>query len=172
MASIVHNPGRQQQVTSTALHDVLRDIPSDSIITDAEAQTIAAMWHSPDSPNSTLLSTMGKVSSDISILDFGNPALYRGYAPKGHESEDHNRFMSEALTELEALDKYIRHYQQFPTTPTGVHPCACDDCPNMQYGRSGDLCEHCEEAGCSGEACDACECDDLGFPPEYSECND
>jgi len=172
MASIVHNPGRMAHLTSDRLHMHLAAAPEGEPISDQEAQTIAAFWHSPDSPNSTLLSTQGKVSSDISILDFGNPALYRGYAPKGHESEDHNRFMSEALMELEALDKYIRHYQQFPTTPTGVHPCACDDCPNMQYGRSGDLCEHCEEAGCSGEACDACECDDLGFPPEYSECND
>ena len=40
------------------------------IISDACAQTIASWWHSPGSPLSTVLSTMGAVTSDMSIRDF------------------------------------------------------------------------------------------------------
>lgn len=40
------------------------------VISDACAQTIASWWHSPASPNSTMLSTMGKVTDDMCISDF------------------------------------------------------------------------------------------------------
>lgn len=159
MASIVHNPGHREHYTSENLHKYLA-ARTDVVIGDAMAQTIAAFWHTPGSPNSTLLSTQGKVSSDMSIEDFADISVYRDYTPKGHEHEDHVRFMRESLVELEALDQYIKHYQQFPTTPTGVHPCACMDCDGLQYGRKGDLCEHCEDAGCSGNWSDECERDD------------
>lgn len=42
------------------------------IITRDLAMTVAAWWHSPGSPNSTLLSTMGKVACNADISDFAS----------------------------------------------------------------------------------------------------
>lgn len=46
------------------------------IISDECAQTIASWWHSGGSPLSTVLSTMGAVTSDMSIRDFVTEEQY------------------------------------------------------------------------------------------------
>jgi len=45
-------------------------------IGDSVAQAIAAQWHSPGSPNSTALSTMGAVTWDMRIEDFASDVEY------------------------------------------------------------------------------------------------
>src|SRR6267142_3866162 len=47
-----------------------------TVISDASAQAIAAWWHSPGSPLSTVLSTMGAVTEDMHIHDFASPREY------------------------------------------------------------------------------------------------
>lgn len=46
------------------------------MISDACAQTIASWWHSPGSPNSTMLSTMGAVTDDMDICNFASQKEY------------------------------------------------------------------------------------------------
>jgi hypothetical protein len=67
-------------------------------ISDAVAQTIASWWHSPGSPLSTVLSTMGAVTDDMNIRDFASP---REYA----DSDFSQRL------ELDALEAYIEAKQ-------------------------------------------------------------
>ena len=67
---------------------------SGKIISDACAQAIASWWHSAGSPNSTRLSTMGKVGIETTISDFC------------HES-DYQVYSDEAISELRALEAYI-----------------------------------------------------------------
>lgn len=55
------------------------------------AMTIASWWHSPGSPNSTLLSTMGKVACDADMGDFATPAEYRS-------ADNWNRWALDCLT--------------------------------------------------------------------------
>jgi|SRR5213076_2082627 len=69
------------------------------VISDACAQTIASWWHSPASPNSTMLSTMGKVTDDMSISDFASQKEY----------DTANRTTQQ---ELDALAKYIAFRQK------------------------------------------------------------
>lgn len=49
---------------------------SGKVISDASAQAIASWWHSPGSPNSTRLSTMGMVGIETSISDFCTESEY------------------------------------------------------------------------------------------------
>ena len=69
------------------------------VISDACAQTIASWWHSPGSPNSTCLSTMGAVTDDMSIRDFASEREYDA-------CDDQSR------NELDALEKYITTRQK------------------------------------------------------------
>lgn len=64
------------------------------IISDGAAQAIASWWHSPGSPNSTRLSTMGRVGIETTLSDFC------------HES-DHSVYPRYVLSELWALEAYI-----------------------------------------------------------------
>lgn len=68
------------------------------IISDASAQAIASWWHSPSSPNSTRLSTMGKVGIETEIIDFCLPSEYE-------DSHTVQRW------EIDALEAYIRVIQ-------------------------------------------------------------
>lgn len=128
MGSIVHDPGKRSHYSSEELHAMLGHQEWNPI-TSGMAQTIAAWWHSPDSPNSTRLSTMGQVTSDMSIGDFEDPGAYPV------DSREHR--------ELEALEHYIRYYQTFPTTPAGYVFCACEECFEEIVGRQGDYCQEC-----------------------------
>jgi hypothetical protein len=69
-----------------------------TIISDESAQAIASWWHSPGSPLSTVLSTMGAVTDDMNIRDFAN------------EQEYDNADFSQKL-ELDALNGYIEARQ-------------------------------------------------------------
>lgn len=69
------------------------------IISDACAQTIAAWWHSPGSPLSTVLSTMGAVTKDMSISDFASEREY-------------NQCEQREQQELKALEMYIKDRQR------------------------------------------------------------
>lgn len=71
---------------------------NETIISDEVAQTIASWWHSPGSPNSTALSTMGVVTADMDIRDFADAAEYLLASD------------SDAL-ELDALEDYIKSKQ-------------------------------------------------------------
>lgn len=55
------------------------------------ARIIAAWWHSPGSPNSTLLSTMGKVACDATRQDFATDKEYA-------ECNDWNRWALDMLS--------------------------------------------------------------------------
>lgn len=70
-----------------------------NVISDACAQTIAAWWHSPGSPNSTVLSTMGGVTDDMAISDFASQSEY-GSADRTQQQE------------LDALKAYIADRQK------------------------------------------------------------
>lgn len=70
-----------------------------SVISDACAQTIASYWHSPGSPNSTALSTMGAVTDDMCLSDFAS-ALEFANAKEGDKQE------------LTALQAYILDRQK------------------------------------------------------------
>jgi len=80
---IVYDGGRAVHLNSNELHFQLMQLNTRNSmlngveeITDAMAQTIASWYHSPSSPNSTLLSTMGKVSDDMDLRDFVSHAEY------------------------------------------------------------------------------------------------
>lgn len=63
------------------------------------AMTIASWWHSPTSPNSTRLSTMGEVSEDASLSDFVTEEEYRTADPKHRMAlESLDRFITDVLT--------------------------------------------------------------------------
>ena len=70
-----------------------------NVISDACAQTIASWWHSPSSPNSTALSTMGAVTDDMTISDFASQ--------KEYENADRT-----SQQELDALKAYIAARQK------------------------------------------------------------
>lgn len=81
----------------------------EDIITDATAQAIAAWWHSPASPNSTRLSTMGVVTCETRLSDFANEAEFR-------DADTKHRMA------LESLDRYITHMQN---TGRVTHDAEC-----------------------------------------------
>jgi hypothetical protein len=81
---IVYRGGQQSHMNSQELYvhvgrvDHLNSTLAAGIseINDSAAQTIAAWYHSPASPNSTRLSTMGQVTDDMTIGDFVSSAEY------------------------------------------------------------------------------------------------
>lgn len=83
--NIVYNGGKKQHMTTNELHAYMAELVESNShlpmrdqreMSDAAAQTVAAMWHSPATPNTTLLSTMGKVSDDMSMGDFASLSEY------------------------------------------------------------------------------------------------
>lgn len=70
-----------------------------TMISDACAQTIASWFHSPGSPLSTVLSTMGAVTDDMSISDFVSQKEYDSQNRTGQQ-------------ELDALKAYIANRQK------------------------------------------------------------
>lgn len=69
---------------------------SGKVISDASAQAIASWWHSPSSPNSTRLSTMGMVGIETSISDFCTESEY---------VSDYR--LNSERNEVDALEAYI-----------------------------------------------------------------
>lgn len=77
--TVVYNGGRKAHLDSETLYAYVGALDFDNRfgsaergtkdITDAAAQTIAAMWHSPNG-ESAWLSTQGKVTSSMTISDF------------------------------------------------------------------------------------------------------
>jgi hypothetical protein len=68
---------RQDHLTSREMGDeMFRVMMEGAILSDAAAQTIASWWHSPKSPESTLLSTMGAVSDTMHISHFAGQHEY------------------------------------------------------------------------------------------------
>lgn len=70
-----------------------------NLISDECAQTIASWWHSPGYPLSTVLSTMGAVTADMSIRDFVS-------------ERDYNASLERDQQELDALEMYIKDRQK------------------------------------------------------------
>ena len=109
--TIVYDGGKQKHLTEHELMDYLRTLDeynstagnSPIEINDAAAQTIASYWHSPGSPNSTLLSTMGKVSDDMSLSDFASATEYQS------ASWEHRRALDYLCTYI--LDKQRRTWE-------------------------------------------------------------
>ena len=64
------------------------------IISDEVAQTIASWWHSPGYPQSTMLSTRGAVTDEMSICDFAS-------------GEEYDSVSLDDRHELDALEAYI-----------------------------------------------------------------
>ncbi|APC46272.1 hypothetical protein HWB05_gp010 [Streptomyces phage BRock] len=65
------------------------------VIPDDVAQAIAGYWHSPASPNSTRLSTMGEIGVETDIADFCNDREYS------------NLVLNTSIYEIDALGAYI-----------------------------------------------------------------
>lgn len=128
----IYNGGQQEHYTSKELSAYLDSLRPGKTINDRAAQTIASYWHSPNSPYSTMLSTMGIVDRYTDITDFVNPADCTEYA-----------------RELDALDAYIK--DKISTAPSGCRSCACDDCMDLLVGTPGDLCSLCEDEGCDAQ---------------------
>lgn len=142
---IVHDGGRREHYTSEGLFAHLSALRPGQVINDAAAQTIAAWWHSPDSPLSTVLSTMGKVDRRMNRETFASDAQYAAADPDDRRA-------------LDALSAYIT--AKIAAAPSGYRPCACADCPDLVVGIIGDLCSECEEAGCTFGEGDSCQRDD------------
>ena len=70
-----------------------------NVISDACAQTIASWRHSPGSPLSTVLSTMGAVTADMTIRDFASVKEYEATT-------------RERQQELDALAAYLKDRQK------------------------------------------------------------
>jgi len=77
---IVYDGGRQLHHSSAFVYAYVKELDADNNsaivsggriadIPDSVAQTIAAMWHSPKG-ESTYLSTMGKVTAEMTMADF------------------------------------------------------------------------------------------------------
>ncbi len=135
--AIVYDGGQQAHMTSKALYAYLAELDRSndalpmgerSEISDAAAQTIAAMWHSPESPNSTLLSTRGMVADDSAFSDFCTPREY----------EDASRRDKQALS-------YLGTYLLSKQGPSGAYRCPC--CGDDHVGWRG-RCDECKEASC------------------------
>jgi hypothetical protein len=75
MRVVYQNPVRHPE-TAVVNSQVLAWEDGGEIISDGAAQAIASWWHSPGSPNSTRLSTMGIVTDDMCIEDFADAAEY------------------------------------------------------------------------------------------------
>lgn len=88
-------PTNYEREVYAAVYDAIQ---FEEIISRDIAMTIASWWHSSGSPNSTLLSTTGKVAPDVRLEDFASTEEYR------NASQENRRC-------LEALDQYIRHNQ-------------------------------------------------------------
>lgn len=127
----VYDGGIHNHHPSERLFRILRHMPEGTVISDRMAQTIAAWWHSPASPYSTVLSTMGQVDRYMSLSDFGNP--------DDAETEDDK-------AALLALGAYIAAKQA--AAESGARPCACRDCMSIAVGTPGELCSECAEWGC------------------------
>lgn len=132
---IVHDGGRQDHLTSehVLMQTVRHANVAGVIISDAEAQTIAAWWHSPAEPLSTVLSTMGQVDRRMTRETFAGDAEYAAADP-------------DARAALDALGAYLAHH--VAAAPSAVRPCACRDCFDTTVGIVGELCRHCTDAGC------------------------
>jgi len=100
-------PSEYEQAVYTVVADAWLH---EDIITDECAQAIAAWWHSPGSPNSTALSTMGVVMCDTDLSDF---ATEKEYA----EANGNDRMC------LNALSQYIQHMQN---TSEEIHGNSCE----------------------------------------------
>lgn len=80
-------------------YEVWEYVTYGNTISDACAQTIASWWHSPGSPLSTVLSTMGAVTADMDISHFAGQHEYDMADAKSQQ-------------ELKALQMYIRAKQK------------------------------------------------------------
>jgi hypothetical protein len=151
----VHDGGQAEHYGSERLFRNLRLLSEGEIISDRAAQTIAAWWHSPGKPYSTLLSTRGIVDRYTTLSDFGDPA----------EAET-----PEDAQALRALGAYIAHKQS--TARSGPRPCACHDCFEITTGIPGELCADCAEWGCDATDARAC-CEVPGrYETESDPCGD
>lgn len=101
-------PSEYEQAVYTVVADAWLH---EDIITDACAQAIAAWWHSPGSPNSTALSTMGVVMCDTQLSDFATDKEYA-------QTDANNRMC------LNALSQYIQHMKSIDDVKH-VNDCEC-----------------------------------------------
>ena len=132
---IVHDATRQPHLSLLGVLDEVADVHSagKGIVSDACAQTIASWWHSPDSPLSTVLSTMGQVDRRMTLETFASEAEYASSDVPSRDA-------------LDALKAYIEHH--IAAAPASYQPCACRDCFDLTVGIVGEMCPHCEDAGC------------------------
>lgn len=111
---------------------------SGKIIPDSVAQAIASYWHSPGSPQSTILSTMGKVTYEMTREDFATDAEY---AALEYDCDRH---------ELDALSAYLDNIKRHHTPSGNVHACTC--CGEMVYALPWAKCTPCDDETCECEA--------------------
>jgi hypothetical protein len=160
---IVHDGGQREHYMSAELFTELGTWPGDKPITDAMAQTIAAWWLDGRNPLSMVLATSGRVDRRMNRETFTDDATYAAL-PQG------DRFA------LDRLVDYIEYH--IAMAPSCSRPCACDDCGYLTTGIVGEMCSHCEDAGCEyGESCNVedaydddtagCNCDVLAYPAGY-----
>lgn len=155
---IVHDAGRTAHLTSDRLFMHLAALPAGEIISDREAQTIAAQWHSPAEPLSTVLSTRGMVDMRMSRETFASDSEYNAASESDRKA-------------LDALAAYISHH--IAAAPSGVRSCECRDCFEIIVGIVGEMCDGCEEAGCEyGTECSRDDAYGVGTCPACGEPSD
>lgn len=93
----IYNAGFLSQPYTEEITAEVREFKSSGkILSDAAAQAIASWWHSPASPNSTRLSTMGMVGTETEVSDFCTESEYVSDYRTNSERD-----------EIDALEAYI-----------------------------------------------------------------
>jgi hypothetical protein len=120
---------------SYEVEDAVRDwVTNKTLILDSVAQAIASYWHSPDSPQSTILSTQGVVTYEMTREDFASDAEYAALEFDCDKQE------------LDALEAYIADVKRHHTPSGDVHHCSC--CGELVYALPWQKCMTCEDDGC------------------------
>lgn len=132
MSVVIYDGGTRKHLTTD---EVLWEVNTSDVISDAAAQTIASWWHSPARPESTALSTSGKVLATTDIYDFASQQDF-------DTADDFNKMC------LRMLNEYIKDRKR---TYLSMYPNRCPNC--YEYVRGSDIrvgdgkefteCQHC-----------------------------
>lgn len=136
---IVHSAPVNHLYTQDAMYEI-RNLRPGQVISDSAAQTIAAWWHAPSKPLTTVLSTRGQVDIRMNRETFASDDNYLTA-----ENDDRRA--------LDALAAYIT--DKIARAESGYRHCACRDCMDAAVGIPGAFCNACEDAECEYDT----ECD-------------
>lgn len=109
MSVVIYDGETRKHLTTD---EVLWEVNTSDVISDAAAQTIASWWHSPARPESTALSTSGKVLATTDIYDFASQKEFAN-------ADDFNKMC------LRMLNEYIKDRKRGYLS---MHPNKCPEC--------------------------------------------